>query len=249
MSSITIQAIVLRRRDSGESDRRLTVLSEELGKIDVLAKGARKGGSRLAGISEPLCAASMNLAKGKRNFFITQAQPLHSFRGLRTDYDRLTCGLALAELFAAVIPLDEPFPEAYALLAQSLHHLEVHGKPIVALIWAEVRLLELSGFLPLFDRCVVTDQPITEGQPFLSPRAGGYVTDHAAITFTDRFRTRAEVLYGLVRLPEFEEPPKNMKFASEALADLLPFWRNIADTPLPANESTVKEFRHAEIAE
>ena len=120
MAERIVHAIVLRRRDSGESDRRLTVLTEEYGKIDVLAKGARKGGSRLSGVSDPLSAAVMNLAEGKRNLFITQAQPLHSFRGLRNDYDRLTGALALVELFAAILPIDEPFPEAYALLAQSL---------------------------------------------------------------------------------------------------------------------------------
>ncbi len=249
MAERIVHAIVLRRRDSGESDRRLTVLTEEYGKIDVLAKGARKGGSRLSGVSDPLSAAVMNLAEGKRNLFITQAQPLHSFRGLRNDYDRLTGALALVELFAAILPIDEPFPEAYALLAQSLHHLETHVKPIVALVWAEVRLLELTGFLPQFDRCVVTDQEITEGEPFLSPRAGGYVSEQAAITFTDRFRTRAEVLYGLVRLPEFDEPPGNMKFVEEALADLLPFWQNIADAQLPANESAVREFRHITVSD
>lgn len=221
------------------------MLSEERGKIDVLAKGARKGGSRLAGVSDPLSAAVMNLASGKQNLFITQAQPLHSFRGLRTDFERLSCALALVELFAAVLPVDEPVPEAYALLALSLHHLESHAKPIVALIWSEVRLLELSGFMPQFDRCVATDRQIVEGEPFLSPQAGGYVSDQAATSFTDRYRTRAEVLYGLARLSDFDEPPSNMKFAAEALADLLPFWQHVADSQLPANETAVREFRHA----
>jgi len=223
------------------------VLTIENGKMDVLAKGARKGGSRLAGVSEPLSAAVLNLATGKRAAFITQAQPQSSFRGLRTDYDRLSCGLALTELFGAVLPFDEPFPEAYALLVQALHQLEVHPKPVVALVWAQILLMEMTGFLPQFDRCVVTDAVLSEGEPFLSPRAGGYVTDSAAVEFTDRFRTRAEVLYGLARLNNFEEPPKNMKFVGEALADLLPFWRNIADSPLPANDTAVKEFRHTAI--
>ena len=244
MSERVVHAIVLRRRDAGESDRRLTLLTEEFGKIDVLAKGARKSASRLSGISEPLSAAVMNLATGKRASFVTQAQPLSSFRGLRTDFERLSYGLALVELYAAVLPVDEPFPEAYELLVLSLRHLESHPKPIVALVWAEVQLLAISGFLPQFNSCVMTDKPIVEAEPFLSPRAGGYVCDAAAITFTDRFRTRAEVLYGLVRLPEFDAPPGNMKFADEALADLLPFWHNITEAPLPANEAAVKEFRH-----
>jgi len=246
MPDKTVHAIVLRRRDSGESDRKLTLLTEECGKIDVLAKGARKSASRLSGISEPLSTAVLNLAEGKRNSFVTQAQPLTSFRGLRTDFERLSCGLALVELYAAVLPIDEPFPEAYELLKRSLRHLESHTKPVVALVWAEIQLLSISGFLPQFERCVVTDHAIVEARPFLSPRAGGYVSETAAVPYTDRFRTRAEVLYGLARLPEFDDPPNNMKFVDEALADLLPFWQNIAEAQLPANETTVREFRHRE---
>lgn len=241
----TVHAIVLKRRDSGESDRRLTILTEELGKVDVVAKGARKTASRLAGISDPLCVGRLEIAEGKLNRFVTQAQPLRSFPGLRTDYERLGFALALCELYAAVLPFDQPFPEAHELLFASLRHLETHPKPIVVLVWAEVQLLAISGFMPQFERCVSTDAEIKEGEPFLSPRAGGYVCDEAASPHTDRFRTRAEVLYGLVRLPELESPPANLKFADETLADLLPFWRAIAEAPLPANETAVREARHA----
>src|ERR1043165_6899140 len=121
MGETTVHAIVLRRRDSGESDRRLTVLTHELGKIDVIAKGARKAGSRLAGSSDPLVVAKFGLATGKKNLFVTQTQPMASFRGLRTDYERLTFALALCELYSAVVPWEEPFPEAYELLTRSLH--------------------------------------------------------------------------------------------------------------------------------
>lgn len=240
----TVHSIVLRRRDAGESDRRLTLLTEECGKIDVVAKGARKAASRLAGISEPLSAAVLTFAEGKRTKFITQAQPLSSFRGLRTDFERLSSGLALAELYAAVLSVDEPFPEAYELLVRSLRWLEGHEKPVVALVWAEIQLLDISGFMPQFERCVVTDGAIAEARPFVSPRAGGYVCEGEAVAFTDRFRTRAEVLYGLSRLSALDDPPGNMKFVDEALADLLPFWQNIAEAQLPANEAAVREFRH-----
>ncbi|HWD38588.1 MAG TPA: DNA repair protein RecO [Fimbriimonas sp.] len=245
MPEISVHAIVLRRRDAGESDRRLTILTEELGKIDVTAKGARKAAARLAGISEPLSHAVLGIATGKKSAFVTQAQPMSAFRGLRSDFDRLTFGLALAELFAAVLPYDEPAPEAFELLGHSLEFIERNAKPVVAFIWAQVRLLELSGFLPQFDRCVVTDRLVSEVEPWLSPQAGGYVSDSEAGSFTDRFRARVEVLFGLSRIGEFEAPPENLKFATEAVAALLPFWRNIADMQLPANEAALRHLRQA----
>lgn len=247
MPDITVQAIVLRRRDSGESDRRLTVLTPELGKIDVIAKGARKAGSRLAGSSDPLVVAKFNLATGKKNLFITQTQPISAFRGLRTDYERLSFALALCELYSAILPWEEPAPEAYELLTRSLGAVEKHEKPMVAMVWAELQLLSLAGFLPSFDRSCVDDEPVKEALPWVSPHAGGYLGEQDALRFTDRVRTRAEVLYGLARTAELDDPPQNLRFAEEALILLLPFWRHVADTPLPANESCIADLRESRL--
>lgn len=237
---------MLRRRDAGDSDRRLTVLSAEQGKIDVVAKGAKKAGSRLAGISEPLTMSSLAIVQGKRSAFITQAQPLSSFRRLRADYDRLQCGLAFAELVAAVCPYEQPMPDLYELVGRCLGHLEVHPKPLVALIWCEMRLMDSTGFHPEFERCVVSGASIGEAEPYVSPHAGGYVCDAEAMRFTDRTKTRAEVLYGLARLAALAEPPSNLKFAAECAATLFPFWRALAESPLPANDALVKELRQSQ---
>ncbi len=244
MPERTLHAVVLRRRDAGESDRRLTIFTREAGKLDAIAKGARKAASRLAGSSDPLTASVMTLAFGKRNEFVTQAQPLSSFRGLRTDFERLTFGLALMELYDALMPYEQPLEEAYELLLVSLATLETHEKPVVALVWSQLRLLEVSGFLPSFDVCVATGKAVAEANAFLSPDAGGYISDGEAISYTDRSRVRAEVLYGLARTAELDEAPPNLKLAEEALLALMPFWRHIASMPLPANDSCIGEVRH-----
>lgn len=237
--------MVLRRRDSGESDRRLTVLTPELGKVDVIAKGARRPASRLAGISDPLSVATLGLAAGKRNRFVTQAQPQTSFPGLRTDFDRLSLALAVAELFATILPFEDPDPEAFALLLDALRGVEAHPKPLAAVAWAQVALLAHAGYMPQFGTCVVTDEPLSEGQPFLSPAAGGYVSDAAAGGFSDRYRVRAEVLVNLERLTPLKAPPGNLRFAEETLTALFPFWRRIAEAPLPANEAAIGALRAA----
>lgn len=236
----TVHAIVLRRRDSGESDRRLTLLTREVGVIDVVAKGARKSGSRLSGSSEPLSASILQIAPGKRQSFVTQAQPISSFPGLRADYDRLTFGLALAELAAGVIPHDHPAEEEFNFLVHAFYDLEIHGKPLVAFVWAQVRLMELAGFLPSFDRCVLTDEPVREALPFVSPHAGGYIAAGRASQYNDAFQTKAEVLYGLTALSECEKPPSNLKDADATFRVLAPFWREIAGKALPAFEAALQ---------
>ncbi len=243
MAEVIVEAVVLRRRDSGESDRRLTLLTREVGKIDVIAKGARKGGSRLAGSSDPLAMATMNLATGKKNLFVTQTQPLRSFRGLRTDFERLHFALALLELYSAVVPYEEPSIEAFELLVSGLAILEASPKPIIASIWAQLELLTFSGFLPSFGQSAVSGAPIAESHPYVSPHAGGYVTLAEAAQFTDRIATRAEVLYGLNALISRESPPANLRFSAETFLLLLSFWRHIVDTALPANEAAAEEIR------
>lgn len=243
MAEQTYHALILKRRSLGESDRSLTLLTQEAGVVDVIAKGARKTASRLSGSSEPLSACVVHVAEGKKNLYVTQVQPVSSFPGLRADYDRLSLGLAVLEIAAAVLPHEQPAPEAFSLLVSSLKYLEAHPKPLVVFAWAEVKLLDLAGFMPELGQCIVTRTAMNDAMPFLSPHAGGYVSAEAAVRYTDRFQTRAEVLYGISALAETDEPPANLKFVEETISALLPFWRAVADTALPANESLVREMR------
>jgi DNA repair protein RecO (recombination protein O) len=236
MADRTYHAVILKRKDSGETDRRLTVLTQEAGIVDVVARGARKAASRLAGSSEPLSACILHVTEGKRNAFVTQVQPVTAFPGLRTDYNRLSLGLALTELAAAVLPHEQPSPDSFAVVVSSLKYFEVHEKPLVAFAWAETQLLRVAGFFPQFGSCVTCGRPIQEGNPFLSPHAGGYVCFDDAGRYTDRFQTKAEVLYGLDALSDLEAPPTNLKFVQESVAALYAFWRAIAGWALPANE-------------
>jgi DNA repair protein RecO len=51
--SVTISGIVLKRSNTGETDRIVTILSLELGKVVVVAKGVRKLHSSKAAVLEP----------------------------------------------------------------------------------------------------------------------------------------------------------------------------------------------------
>jgi len=247
VAEANVKGIVLTRRNSGESDRRISILTRELGKIEAVAKGARKSASRLGAATEPLSVALFGLASGKVNHFVTQAQPVGSYSGLRSDFDRLSMGLALLELVDAVAPVDQPDPELYDALERSLQGLVEHPRPEVVLVWAEVRMLDASGFQPQFGSCVVSGAPVAEANAFVSPQAGGYVSTAHAGSYPDRFLVRAEVLYGLDRIGGLAEPPSNLKMARECLFALFPFWRGVAEKKLPANEALVKSLQERDI--
>jgi DNA repair protein RecO (recombination protein O) len=236
MADQTVRGVVLRRIDSGESDRRLTLFTRELGKLDAVAKGARKGGSRLAGASDPLCESILTFAAGRQTRFVTQAEPQNSFRLIRGDFERLVAGLALAELVAHLLPFDQPDPDLYDWFLASLAFLAEHPKPMVALLWAEVGVLAESGFEPEWTQCVVTGAAAAD-YAWVSPHAGGVVADEEAGKFTDRFRTRMEVRVALARLRTLAEPPANVRFADECFLTLYPFLKAAVDRPMPAHDS------------
>lgn len=74
MKSYKINAVVISRRNFQEKDRVLTLFSLEHGKVDVLAKGARRPGSRLSYISD-LGTIGQFLIAGTRSIdIITEAR-------------------------------------------------------------------------------------------------------------------------------------------------------------------------------
>jgi DNA repair protein RecO (recombination protein O) len=247
LAELNVRGIVIRRRESGESDRRLTLLTRELGKIDIVAKGARKSASRLSGASEPLTLAIFCLASGKRNRYVTQAQSLASFNGLRRDFDRLSMAFSLIELFAALVPSEQPEPELFEHLENSLFALESHSKPLVAIIWAEARLLSLSGFTPELSHCVVTGDSPMGDNCWLSPKAGGLIGSQSLGGFVDRFEAKREVVIGLDRIGTLTAPPANLKLAEGVFAALVPFLRFAAETALPATDALLELLRDGSV--
>lgn len=233
----TLRALVLRRSDFGESDRRLVLLTRERGKFDAIAKGARKSGSRLAAATEPLSFVQVQVAEGKRIAYVTQAQPQASFRRIRSDYDRLVLALAYLELVAIHATHELTNEELFDSTFEALNHLEHHPKPLVALVWAELRLLEIEGVLPVFESCTVTGQKLAETPAWISPTAGGYVHSSRANDYADRRQFDARVLVGLSRVSELEAPPPKLNFEQDCLRALHFFWQHHIQSPLPAHES------------
>ena len=237
----TVRAIVLKRTDQGESDRRLTLFSLERGKFDVVAKGARKAAGRLSALTEPLSVARFSMAEGKRNRFLTQAIPESAYRNLRTDYMRLTVALGTAELFAAILPYEPPDPDAFSLLEATIAGIDEAIQPLAPAIWGQIHQLANGGFLPELSVCVETGKAPSAVDPWFSPSAGGLVVSPS--TSVDAYILPTEVLFGLRRILEIAAPPARLKQAELTQVLLAPWWRRVAETRLPAFDSLVEALK------
>lgn len=89
------KAIVLRRTDYGEADRILQLLTPE-GKRSVIAKGARKEKSKLAGGIELFSVSDVMIHKGRGELgLLTGARLVEYYDGLVKDLDLIEQGGAL----------------------------------------------------------------------------------------------------------------------------------------------------------
>ena len=90
--------LILRETETKETDKILTVLTAEMGKIPVIARGARRKNSRLAAACQLFAWSEMTLYKRGNWYYLDSADPEELFAGLQKDLVRFALAAYLAEL-------------------------------------------------------------------------------------------------------------------------------------------------------
>ena len=100
MRTYKIEGIVLKRRNLGEADRVLTVLSKESGKISVKAPGVRRIPSRRSSHVELLNHSVFTLYGSSKSFMpiVTEAQTLESFSPIKNNLNKIGYAYYICEL-------------------------------------------------------------------------------------------------------------------------------------------------------
>ncbi len=146
---IWVTGIVLNQAPVGEYDRRVCLLTLELGKISAFAKGARRQGSRLTASTSPFSYGSFRLYEGKSSYTITEAEIRNYFEQLRTDYAGACYGMYFAELADFYARENNDERKLLGLLYQSMRALCSPALPnrLVKCIY-EIRTVVVNGEYP-----------------------------------------------------------------------------------------------------
>ncbi len=185
------QAIILSRRDFGESDRLLTLFTPARGKIRAIAKGARKPSAKVSGHVELFARSDCLIHRGRNLDILTQAELIEPYLGLREDLGRGAYANYVAELLDRFTADEEEAGEdLFLLLHQTLARIAGADDPRLAARFFELQLLDLAGFRPELQECVVTRAKLQPERQYFSHEEGGVVSRGAA----------AEVASGLVEI-------------------------------------------------
>lgn len=153
---MTTQGLVLREVNYKESDKILTVLTQELGKITVSARASRKKGGGISAAAQMLVWSEMTLYEYRQRWSLKEAVTQREFRGVRENLDQFALACYFAEVVDQLAPEQLPAPELLALILNALYALETLDRP-QALIKAafELRAMCLAGYEPMLQGCAV----------------------------------------------------------------------------------------------
>ena len=167
--------VVQRVTDTKETDRILTVLTADRGKIPLIARGARRKNSRLAAACQLPAYSELTIYKRGGWYMLDEASPLELFDALGRDIELLALASWFCELTEAVCAEETPAPEVLSLLLNALYALCYTDRPPRLVKAAfQFRLMALAGFEPLADGCALCGRGDAEA-PMLDVR-GGFVT-------------------------------------------------------------------------
>ncbi len=172
----------MRRTESGEADRIVTLFTMEYGKIRAVAKGVRKPKSKLAGLVEMFTHCSLQISRGKGLDIISQGESVHTFLPLKTDLKRSSCAFYAVELVNRFTAEHQENARLFELLQTKLLELCESASTDILLRHFEVTLLHLVGYQPNLYRCVACNSLLQPRTNAFSPSGGGILCPPCAGT-------------------------------------------------------------------
>ena len=168
----TTKGLVLREVKYKESDKLLTVLTDDMGKITVKAPASLKKTGKASAATQLFAFSELTMFERMGRWQITEGTVIEEFQGLRSDISALALASYFAECVEAMSDEDQPNPMMLQLVLNCLFALSNKLYPQTHIKTAfELRLMCLAGYTPDLTACAVcgNPQPI---EPRFSTRNG-----------------------------------------------------------------------------
>ena len=155
---MNLTGMVLKATPVGENDRRLVILTRERGKITAFARGAKRPGSPLLGVTRPFVFGTFKLYEGRDAYNLQAADVLNYFSGITMDMEATCYGSYFLEFADYYSRENLEATEQLLLLYQSLRALLKSALPnsLVQAVF-ELRSMAINGDYTEHPPCSVSD--------------------------------------------------------------------------------------------
>lgn len=152
--------VVLREADYNDTDRMLTVLTRDSGRMTLKARGVRSSRSPLKAACQLLTYSEFTVLERRGYLTVTEAVPKEMFLDLRSDLECLSLASYFAQVAEVVSQEDSPNPQLLSLLLNCMYALGKLQKPqpLVKAVF-ELRTACLAGYTPDLSGCAVCGNP------------------------------------------------------------------------------------------
>ncbi|WJY28496.1 MULTISPECIES: DNA repair protein RecO [Sporosarcina] len=147
------EGIVLRTIPYGETNKIVTILTKEAGKLTAMARGAKKPASRLSSVTQVFVHASFLLRTGKGMGALEQGETIDSMRHIREDLEATAYASYIVELTDKLTEDGSRLSGVFDLLYDSLHAIDEGYDPEAVALFAEWKMLPVAGIYPVLHQC------------------------------------------------------------------------------------------------
>ena len=149
-----LEGIIIRTQDYGETHKIVTLFSKQLGKLAVIARGAKKPKSRMAAVSQTFIHGEYLIQIGRGMGVMQQGEVMMSHRKIREDIVKTAYVSYLAEITDKLMDEKKPSAFIFEQFEASIAAIEDDKDPDVILMMYEMKLYPLQGFQPILDYCI-----------------------------------------------------------------------------------------------
>jgi DNA repair protein RecO (recombination protein O) len=179
--SVSTEALVLRTVDYRDADRIVTLLTERLGKLSVIARSARRSRKRFVGALEPFAVIEAEIGSGRGELkTLNQARVLTAFPEILKDLGKMSAAARALELVGGATPERQPEPALFRATVALFRMLDGGREPIEeALVSFQIRATALLGFAPGLDACGKCGRPAVKNRAGLFDPIAGHLVCRA----------------------------------------------------------------------
>lgn len=167
------EGLVLRQTKYDEWDKILTIFTRNNGKIQAIAKGARRPKGSLVAGTQVFSCSDFLLYRGRNLYQVNQADIIESFFSLRDDLYKLAYATYIIELVDAGTVEELANVKLFDLSIKTLRVLSKLNKDYKKLLAAfELKYISFIGFRPHLRSCVVCNSELGSRAKFSSEQGG-----------------------------------------------------------------------------